>query len=143
VARALGFEAGHFQQQYAEQVRTGVDRALESNCVAQVLDRYIQERILPFAWQGTAGQLYELLNGQLMTDRASWPKSPKGLADQLRRIAPAYRAKASRSPTLATAARERFGALPQPAPRLNSDVRRHAAQRQPCISGRHPLWGAP
>ena len=93
VARALGFEAGHFQQQYAEQVRTGVDRALESNCVAQVLDRYIQERILPFAWQGTAGQLYELLNGQLMSDRASWPKSPKGLADQLRRIAPAYRAK--------------------------------------------------
>jgi len=93
VARALGFEPGHFQQLYAEQVRAGVDRALESNSVAQVLEKYIQERIQPFAWQGTAGQLYDQLNGQFMSDRANWPKSPKGLADQLRRIAPAYRAK--------------------------------------------------
>ncbi len=93
VARALGFEPSHFQQLYAEQVRAGVDRALESNSVAQVLDKYIQERIQPFAWQGTAGQLYDQLNGQFMSDRANWPKSPKGLADQLRRIAPAYRAK--------------------------------------------------
>jgi hypothetical protein len=97
VARALGFEAGHFQALYAELVRAGIDRALESNSVAQVLDKYIQERITPFNWQGTAGQLYDLLNGQTLldrsTDRSTWPKSPKGLADQLRRIAPAYRAK--------------------------------------------------
>ena len=97
VARALGFEAGHFQAQYAELVRAGIDRALESNSVAQVLDKYIQERITPFNWQGTAGQLYDLLNGQTLqdrsTDRSTWPKSPKGLADQLRGIAPAYRAK--------------------------------------------------
>jgi hypothetical protein len=97
VARALGFEAGHFQTLYAELVRAGIDRALESNSVAQVLDKCIQERITPFNWQGTAGQLYDLLNGQALldrsTDRSTWPKSPKGLADQLRRIAPAYRAK--------------------------------------------------
>jgi len=97
VARALGFEAGHFQALYAELVRAGIDRALESNSVAQVLDKYIQERITPFNWQGTAGQLYGLLNCQTLldrsTDRSTWPKSPKGLADQLRRIAPAYRAK--------------------------------------------------
>jgi len=97
VARALGFETGHFQALYAELVRAGIDRALESNSVAQVLDKYIQERITPFNWQGTAGQLYDLLNGQTLldrsTDRSTWPKSPKGLADQLRRIAPAYRAK--------------------------------------------------
>jgi hypothetical protein len=97
VARALGFETGHFQTLYAELVRAGIDRALESNSVAQVLDKYIQERITPFNWQGTAGQLYDLLNGQTLldrsTDRSTWPKSPKGLADQLRRIAPAYRAK--------------------------------------------------
>ncbi|MFN7835671.1 MAG: hypothetical protein ACK5NY_07795 [Burkholderiaceae bacterium] len=97
VARALGFEASHFQALYAELVRAGIDRALESNSVAQVLDKHIQERITPFNWQGTAGQLYDLLNGQTLldrsTDRSTWPKSPKGLADQLRRIAPAYRAK--------------------------------------------------
>lgn len=93
VARAIGFEPGEFQRQYAELVRAGIDRALESNAVAQVLDKYFEERISPWNWQGTAGQLYDLLNNQIIPDRSTWPKSPKGLADQLRRIAPAYRAK--------------------------------------------------
>ena len=93
VARAMGFAAGEFQQQYAELVRAGIDRALESNAVAQALDRYIAERVLPINWQGTAGQLYDLLNTHSIPDRSSWPRSPKGLSDQLRRIAPAYRAK--------------------------------------------------
>ena len=93
VARALGFEPGDFQRQYAELVRAGIDRALESNAVAQVLDKYFEDRITPWNWQGTAGQLYDLLNTQHVPDRSTWPRSPKGLADQLRRIAPAYRAK--------------------------------------------------
>ena len=93
VARALVFAAGEFQQQYAELVRAGIDRALESNAVAQALDKYVAERVLPINWQGTAGQLYELLNTHSIPDRSSWPRSPKGLSDQLRRIAPAYRAK--------------------------------------------------
>ena len=93
VARAMGFAAGEFQQQYAELVRAGIDRALESNAVAQALDKYIAERVLPLNWQGTAGQLYDLLNTHSIPDRSSWPRSPKGLSDQLRRIAPAYRAK--------------------------------------------------
>ncbi|WP_442764243.1 hypothetical protein [Malikia spinosa] len=93
VARALGFAPGEFQAQYAELVRAGIDRALESNAVAQALDKYIAERLTPLNWQGTAGQLYELLNSYALIDRSSWPRSPKGLADQLRRIAPAYRAK--------------------------------------------------
>jgi len=93
VARALGFAPGEFQQQYAELVRAGIDRALESNAVAQALDKYLAERVLPINWQGTAGQLYDLLNTHSIPDRSSWPRSPKGLSDQLRRIAPAYRAK--------------------------------------------------
>ena len=93
VARALGFAPGEFQQQYAELVRAGIDRALESNAVAQALDKYLADRILPLNWQGTAGQLYDLLNTHSIPDRSSWPRSPKGLSDQLRRIAPAYRAK--------------------------------------------------
>ena len=84
---------GEFQQQYAELVRAGIDRALESNAVAQALDKYLVERVLPINWQGTAGQLYDLLNTHSLPDRSSWPRSPKGLSDQLRRIAPAYRAK--------------------------------------------------
>ena len=93
VAQALGFEPGDFQRQYAELVRAGIDRALESNAVAQVLDKYFEDRITPWNWHGTAGQLYDLLNMQHVPDRSTWPRSPKGLADQLRRIAPAYRAK--------------------------------------------------
>jgi hypothetical protein len=93
VARALGFSPGEFQRQYAELVRAGIDRALESNAVAQVLDKYFEERLSPWNWQGTAGQLFDLLNNQSIADRSTWPRSPKGLADQLRRIAPAYRAK--------------------------------------------------
>ncbi|MCC6917270.1 hypothetical protein [Nitrosomonas sp.] len=93
VAHALGFAPGEFQQQYAELVRAGIDRALESNAVAQALDKYLADRILPIHWQGTAGQLYDLLNTHSIPDRNTWPRSPKGLADQLRRIAPAYRAK--------------------------------------------------
>ena len=93
VARAMGFAAGEFQQQYAELVRAGIDRALESNAVAQALDKYLADRVLPLNWQGTAGQLYDLLNTHSIPDRSSWPRSPKGLSDQLRRIAPAYRAK--------------------------------------------------
>ncbi len=93
VAQALGFDAGEFQRQYAELVRAGIDRALESNAVAQALDKYIAERLTPLNWQGTAGQLYDLLGNFGIPDRSTWPRSPKGLADQLRRIAPAYRAK--------------------------------------------------
>ena len=93
MARALGFEPGEFQGQYAAMVRAGIDRALEGNAVAQALDKYLADRVMPLTWQGTAGQLYDLLNSHVFSDRTSWPRSPKGLADQLRRIAPAYRAK--------------------------------------------------
>lgn len=48
VARALGFARVRLQQQYAELVRAGIDRALESNAVAQaLLVAHPQDRILP------------------------------------------------------------------------------------------------
>ena len=127
VARALGFEPGEFQHQYAELVRAGIDRALESNAVAQVLDKYFEERISPWNWQGTAGQLYDLLNNQIIPDRSTWPKSPKGLADQLRRIAPAYRAKGIEISHLG---HSREGALWRIAP-----IRSHSTATPPGVEG--------
>lgn len=127
VARALGFGPGEFQRQYAELVRAGIDRALESNAVAQVLDKYFEERISPWNWQGTAGQLYELLNNQVIPDRSTWPKSPKGLADQLRRIAPAYRAKGIEISHLG---HSREGALWRIAP-----IRTHSTATPPGVEG--------
>ena len=127
VARALGFEPGDFQRLYAELVRAGIDRALESNAVAQVLDKYFEERISPWNWQGTAGQLYDLLNNQIIPDRSTWPKSPKGLADQLRRIAPAYRAKGIEISHLG---HSRDGALWRIAP-----IRTHSTATPPGVEG--------
>lgn len=40
VSRALGLAPGDFQHQYAELIRAGIDRALESNVVKQVLDKF-------------------------------------------------------------------------------------------------------
>jgi hypothetical protein len=92
VARALGQAPGEFQRQYAELVSAGIDRALEGNAVAQALDKALGIGSPPWRWNGTAGQLYDYLSMHI-SDRSSWPRSPKGLSDQLRRIAPAYRAK--------------------------------------------------
>jgi hypothetical protein len=127
VARALGFAPSEFQRQYAELVRAGIDRALESNAVAQVLDKYFEDRISPWNWQGTAGQLYDLLNNQIIPDRSTWPKSPKGLADQLRRIAPAYRAKGIEISHLG---HSRDGALWRIAP-----IRTHSTATPPGVEG--------
>ena len=91
VARCLGYDPGEFQKQYAEMVRAGIDRALESNPVAQALDAFIETVMLP--WQGTTTHLFDRLDMCGKHDRGNWPRSPKGLSDQLRRIAPAFRAK--------------------------------------------------
>lgn len=127
VARVLGFAPGEFQGQYAELVRAGIDRALESNAVAQALDKYIAERLTPLSWQGTAGQLYDLLNGYGIPDRSTWPRSPKGLADQLRRIAPAYRAKGIE---ICHLGHSRDGALWRIAP-----IRPHSSATPPGVEG--------
>ena len=141
VARALGSGPGEFQRQYAELVRAGIDRVLESNAVAQVLDKYFENRINPWDWQGTAGQLYDLLNSQIIPDRSTWPKSPKGLSDQLRRIAPAYRAKGIEISHLG---HRREGAIWRIA-RIPDSPRftRHAARRFPLPCGRPSLWRTP
>lgn len=113
VARAQGYDAGVFQQQYAELISAGIDRALEGNAVAQALDKALGHGGFPWRWNGTAGQLYDFLSMHSNGDRTSWPRSPKGLSDQLRRIAPAYRAKGIE---IAAAGHSREGALWRIAP---------------------------
>ncbi|MGH8082652.1 MAG: hypothetical protein ACREP7_18895 [Lysobacter sp.] len=91
VVRGLGLPPGTFQVRYADLVRAGIDRALDGNPVAQAVDKLLRKEVLP--WVGTAGLLYEQLGHLCGPDRTAWPRSPKGLSDQLRRVAPAYRAK--------------------------------------------------
>lgn len=91
MACALRHPRGTFQKIYAAMVHAGTERVLDGNPVAQALDKFLRATGLP--WQGTAGVLYEQLTVYSGADRSNWPRSPKGLADQLRRIAPAYRAR--------------------------------------------------
>jgi len=93
MARALHCEPGRFQREYAELVRRGTDRALDGHPVALALDKLIERLAPPVTWEGTAGRLYIELERFSPADRKGWPHSPKGLADELRRLAPAYRAR--------------------------------------------------
>lgn len=81
--------------------------------MAQALDKALGHGGFPWRWNGTAGQLYDFLSMHSNGDRTSWPRSPKGLSDQLRRIAPAYRAKGIE---IAAAGHSREGALWRIAP---------------------------
>ena len=62
-------------------------------------------------------------------DRSSWPRSPKGLSDQLRRIAPAYRAKGI---DISHLGHSRDGALWRIAEIRNSNTTQHATPPGVC-----------
>jgi hypothetical protein len=77
--------AGGFTNVYAAKRQLAADKALEGSPVAQTIRAFIDARI---TWSGTMGDLYDQLS-VLHTSPSAWPKSPRGLGDQLRVIAPA------------------------------------------------------
>lgn len=88
VYRAHGKPAGSFLDDYAGKRRDGVHRTLESSPVAVAILAYLDRT--PFGHDGTVKGLFEEVTHYRPKDEA-WPRSPKGFADQLRRIAPAMR----------------------------------------------------
>jgi hypothetical protein len=90
--RSQGEAPGAFSHVYAKSLRDGQERALESFGVAYALTALgAGERTRgKTTWTGTVGDLYRELSS-LPLDRSNWPRSPKGLADQLKRLAPALR----------------------------------------------------
>ena len=93
MALAMGQPAGTFTRLFAASVRAGVERALESSPVATALDQLLSGKPPGWSRRCAVGSLYHDLCGIRVHDQAHFPRSPKGLADELRRIAPALRRK--------------------------------------------------
>lgn len=94
--QARGAPAGAFSKLYAKAVKAGTELALESYGIVGALDALMAspDRTRGGNWSGTIGQLFvQLIDEGRGLDRSNWPRSDKGLGDQLRRLAPALRAK--------------------------------------------------
>ncbi|MBX3647163.1 MAG: hypothetical protein KF766_05785 [Rhodocyclaceae bacterium] len=89
VSRAMGRPNGHFTRIFGEAVGEGVERALETYGVAHALQVFVNGLTKP--WEGTVMALLGELAALHGVDRSNWPKSPRGLSGQLKRLAPGLR----------------------------------------------------
>lgn len=89
---AFGFGEGTFLAAYERNRRDAVAIALESSTVFAPLSLLMGGQD---EWSGTAGELLRVLEGlvtdQRTKDRHDWPTNAKGMAEALKRIAPALR----------------------------------------------------
>ncbi len=88
VARALGHPEGHFTEVYEEAFAEGVERGLETYGVANAVQVLMAAKK---PWEGTVMALLFALSQLPGVDRSNWPKSPRGLSGQLKRLAPGLR----------------------------------------------------
>lgn len=77
-----------FAGTYAEHRERAIVAALEASPVAVAVQHYIDRH--PSGWSGTVQGLLTVLAG-FRHDAEAWPKSARGLADALRRLAPGLR----------------------------------------------------
>jgi hypothetical protein len=88
---ALGIEHGAFVATYAGNRESAVSMVLDDSLVAVAVRQYMADKS---TWEGTAAVLLGELSGLVSeADQRSkrWVRSPRGLAGQLRRLAPALR----------------------------------------------------
>lgn len=88
VFRVLGHPAGEFMSRYNEKRKHGVQQTIEASPVASAALAWLESN--PAGYQGTVKTLHGLLT-PFKPDGEAWPKSLKGFADSLRRMAPALR----------------------------------------------------
>lgn len=92
--QGLGLQKGDFLRAYTSNTQRANGLAIEASPVAAVITAMIADCC---QWEGTTGALHKILNGRLTTDgenperKFGWPKSPRGLGDKLREIAPNLR----------------------------------------------------
>lgn len=84
---ALGYSAAEFVAAYTRNRAEMMETAVEASPVARALVEFMGRHDI---WTGTSSTLLTLLSDG--TGGSAWPKSPRGLAGSLRRLAPALRA---------------------------------------------------
>ena len=89
---ALGWQPGFFLTAYSGNRTEAIELGLDTDLVASAVRELVSEG----PWDGTATDLQETLTerapDKLVKGRTGWPKSPRALADRLRRLAPSLRA---------------------------------------------------
>jgi hypothetical protein len=88
---ALGWNEGAFLEAYCANLREGNELALDSSILTRPIREILESR---YGWEGTAADLLDELKRYVTeqtTRSRDWPKSPRGLAGKLRRLAPNLR----------------------------------------------------
>ena len=88
VFRVHGKPAGAFLDRYSELRKDGVLRTIDASPVGAALAAYLSD--VPDGFDGTLSELLDRLD-RYRPHGEGWPRSPKGLGDALRRLAPALR----------------------------------------------------
>ena len=91
MSRALGNQPNAWLSAYNEHRKNAVRRTIDSLAVGVECQKFIESGQ---SHQGTVKKLFEKLSAQRpypTEEKDYWPKSPRGLGDQLRRIAPGMR----------------------------------------------------
>lgn len=90
MTRAMGGKEGEFLTLYTNHRRDAIRRTVDSNPVSVACMEFVEKG---HAYAGTVKGLLEKLNNFSMSmERGDyWPRSPRGLGDSLRRVAPALR----------------------------------------------------
>jgi len=90
VCMALDGKPGDFSQRLDSLYGESMARGLESYGVAVGI-QMIADRKLRAPWKGSYLDLLRDLNEMREIDRSNWPRSPRHLSSQLKRIAPGLR----------------------------------------------------
>ena len=90
IARVQGCTEGHFLNLYTEHRRTAIGRTIDASPVAAAMVAYVDRGN---RYAGTVKGLLEILTEHKPDHERDeyWPRSPKGLADAMRRYSPALR----------------------------------------------------
>lgn len=89
VFQANGFASGEFLSRYKSMRQNGVSRTIDASSIGSAVMTFMDEH--PNGWSGQLVSLLPQLNRYRPIGDPNWPKSPKGLGDELRRLSPAIR----------------------------------------------------
>ncbi|AEM47215.1 hypothetical protein Acife_1047 [Acidithiobacillus ferrivorans SS3] len=90
IARVQGYTEGHFLSLYTDHRRAAIGRTIDASPVAAAMVDYVDRGN---RYSGTVKGLLEVLTEHKPDHERDeyWPRSPKGLADAMRRYSPALR----------------------------------------------------